>query len=169
MALVPVQYLALTEELEQLALDYQSQAQAILRSNGNDTTGRLVNSIKVQPARVEKGVVTIPITMLKYGEWVDNGAERKSGKQPPVQAIERWIKQKSISVPKQFKNITQFAWVIARAIGKGGQRDRRAYPFIQPALQYALDKNIQGVTNAVALDIITYTQKQLDQTSLKKK
>jgi hypothetical protein len=48
--------------------------------------------------------------MLKYGEYVDDGAERGRGKRPPVQDIVQWIKQKRISVPKQFKNVEQFAF-----------------------------------------------------------
>jgi len=170
MALVEVKYIALTEELEKLAMDYQSQAIAILRENGNNITGRLISSIKVQPTRVEKSGLVIPVTMLKYGEWVDDGAERRSGGQPPVEDIVSWIELKRISVPKQFKNVTQFAWAIAKNIKRGGQRYRKSYPFIQPALQYALEKNIQGVTDAAAVDITFYIQETLDKSkSLKKK
>jgi len=169
MALQPVKFIALTEELEKLAKDYQSEAQALLRSHGNDVTGRLVNSIKVQPAQAVKGQIVVPVTMLKYGEWVDDGAERRSGKQPPVRAIEQWIKQKRISVPNQFKDVTQFAWAIARSIGKEGQRYRKSYPFIVPALNYALNKDIQAVTNAAAVDVTYYMQNSIDNTSLKKK
>ena len=163
MALQPVKFIALTEELEQVALDFQTQAQAILRKNGNVITGKLVNSIKVQPAQVTPNGIVLPITMLKYGEWVNDGAERKSGKQPPVQAIEQWIKLKRISVPKQFKNVRQFAFAVARKIGEGGQRFRKPYPFIQPALEYTINKNLQGIATSAAVDISTSLQKSINQ------
>ena len=45
MAVQPVKFIALTEELEKVALDYQNYAQATLEKNGNDVTGRLKNSL----------------------------------------------------------------------------------------------------------------------------
>ena len=164
MAVQPVKFIALTEELEKLALDYQSEAQSILRKNGNDVTGRLINSIKVQPAQITPDRIVIPVTMLKYGDWVDNGAERRSGGQPPVRAIEQWIKLKRITPPKGF-TVQQFAFAVAKNIKKGGQRFRKAYPFITPALNYAIDKNLQGVATAAALDITFSLQKSINQSA----
>ena len=166
MAVQPVKFIALTEELEQIALDYQSQARAILRKNGNDVTGKLSNSIKVQPALSTPTNIVIPVTMLKYGDYVDDGAERGRGEQPPVRAIEQWIKQKRISVPKQFKNVEQFAFVIARSIGLKGSK---AYPFIFPALTYAVEKNLQPVANAAALDITFSLQQSINKSASLKK
>ena len=164
MAVQPVKFITLTEELEQIALDYQSEAQAILRKNGNVITGRLINSIKVQPAKSTPTGIVIPITMLKYGDYVDDGNERRSGKQPPVQAIKQWIELKRITPPKGF-TVEQFAWAVARSIGKNGQRFRRAFPFIFPALEYAVNKNIQQVANAAALDITFSLQQSINKSA----
>jgi hypothetical protein len=164
MAVQPVKFIALTEELEKVALDYQSEAQAILRQNGNNVTGRLINSIKVQPAQITPDRIVIPITMLKYGEWVDDGAERGRGGQPPVQAIKQWIKLKRITPPKGF-TVEQFAWAVAKKIGKEGQRFRKSYPFIQPALNYTINKNLQGMATAAAVDITTSIQNTINKTA----
>ena len=164
MAVQPVKFIALTEELEKIALDYQSEAQAILRKNGNNVTGRLSNSIKVQPAQVTPDRIVIPVTMLQYGEWVDDGAERKSGGQPPVRAIKEWIKLKRIKPHKGF-TVEQFAWAVAKNIKKGGQRFRKPYPFITPALNYAIEKNLQGVANAAALDITFSLQQSINKSA----
>jgi len=169
MAVQPVKFIALTEELEQIALDFQSEARAILRKNGNNITGRLSDSIKIQPAQSTPTNIVIPVTMLKYGDYVDDGAERGRGGQPPVRAIEQWIRLKRISVPKQFKNVEQFAFVIARSIGKKGQRFRKAYPFIFPALTYAVEKNLQPVANAAALDITFSVQQFINKSASLKK
>ena len=167
MAVQPVKFVALTEELEQIALDYQSQARAILRKNGNDVTGKLSDSIKVQPALSTPTNIVIPVTMLKYGDYVDEGTKRGTLKEsPPVRAIEQWIKQKRISVPKQFKNIKQFAFVIARSIVLKGSK---AYPFIFPALTYAVEKNLQPVANAAALDITFSLQQSINKSASLKK
>jgi len=169
MAVQPVKFIALTEELEQIALDFQSEARAILRKNGNNITGRLSDSIKIQPAQSTPTNIVIPVTMLKYGDYVDDGAERGRGGQPPTSAIVQWIKLKRISVPKQFKNVEQFAYVIARSIGKRGQRFRKAYPFIFPALTYAVEKNLQPVANAAALDITFSVQQFINKSASLKK
>lgn len=164
MAVQPVKFIALTEELEQMALDFQKEAQAILLKNGNNVTGRLSNSIKVQPAKSTPVNIVVPVTMLKYGDWVDDGAERGRGKQPPVQAIRRWIELKRITPPKGF-TVEQFAWAIATNIKKGGQRFRKAYPFIFPALTYAIERQLQPIANAAALDITFSLQQSINQSA----
>jgi hypothetical protein len=165
MAVQPVKFIATTEELEKMALDFQKYAQLTLEKNGNVVTGRLKNSIKVQPARIEKsGQIVVPVTMLKYGDWVDDGAERGRGGQPPVQAIERWIELKRITPPKGF-TVNQFAWAIAKNIKNKGQRFRKSYPFIQPALNYAVEQNIQAIAEAAALDITFSLQKSINKSA----
>jgi hypothetical protein len=104
--------------------------------------------------------------MLKYGEYVDDGAERGRGKQPPVQDIVRWVKQKRINVPNQFKSVEQFAWAIAYNIGKQGQRFKRARPFIEPALNSVREQYINSgqLANAVALDLDRNIQLNINNT-----
>ena len=155
MSTIPVAYLATTEELTLIANAYKEEAIIKLTQNGSNATGRLAASIKVQPARITETSIIIPVTMLKYGEYVDDGAKRGSGKRPPVRDIVQWIKQKRISVPKQFKNVEQFAFAIAYNIGKSGQRFKRARPFIQPALNTVQQQYITSgkLSIAVAIDL----------------
>ena len=155
MSVIPVAYLATTEELTLIANAYKEEAIIKLTQNGSNVTGRLAASIRVQPARVTETSIVIPVTMLKYGEYVDDGAERGRGRRPPVQDIVKWIKQKRISVPNQFKNVEQFAFAIAFNIGKSGQRFKRARPFIQPALNAVQQQYITSgkLASAVAIDL----------------
>jgi len=155
MSTIPVAYLATTEELTLIANAYKEEAIIKLTQNGSNVTGRLAASIKVLPARVTENAIVIPVTMLKYGEYVDDGAERGSGKRPPVRDIVQWIQQKRISVPKQFKNVEQFAFAISFNIGKSGQRFKRARPFIQPALNSVQQQYITSgkLSIAVAIDL----------------
>jgi hypothetical protein len=166
MALIPVEYLATTEELTKIANSYKEEAILKLTQNGSNVTGRLAASITVQPARVTATSLVIPVTMLKYGDYVDNGAERGRGKQPPVQDIVRWVKQKRINVPNQFKSVEQFAFAIAYNIGKQGQRFKRARPFIEPALNSVREQYINSgqLANAVALDLDRNIQLNINNT-----
>ena len=155
MSTIPVAYLATTEELTLIANEFKEEAIIKLTQNGSNVTGKLAASIKVQPARVEPTRLVIPVTMLKYGEYVDDGAERGRGRRPPVQDIVQWINQKRISVPNQFKNVEQFAFAISYNIGKSGQRFKRARPFIQPALNAVQQQYITSgkLASAVAIDL----------------
>lgn len=164
--LIPVEYLATTEELTKIANSYKEEAIIKLTENGSNVTGRLAASIKVQPARITETAVVIPVTMLKYGDYVDQGNERGKGKQPPVQDIKNWIQQKRISVPNQFKSVEQFAWAIAYNIGKQGQRFKRARPFIEPALNSVREQYINSgqLANAVALDLDRNIQVNINNT-----
>lgn len=166
MSLIPVEYLATTEELTKIANSYKEEAIIKLTENGSNVTGKLAASIRVQPARVEPDRIVIPVTMLKYGDYVDDGAERGKGKQPPVQDIIRWVQQKRISVPKQFKSVDQFAWAIAYNIGKSGQRFKRARPFIEPALNTVRQQYVDSgrLAEAVAIDLDRNIQLNINNT-----
>ena len=155
MSIIPVAYLATTEELTLIANEYREEAIIKLTQNGSNVTGRLAASIRVQPARLTETSIVIPVTMLKYGQYVDDGAERGRGRRPPVQDIVQWIKQKRISVPNQFKDVEQFAFAISYNIGKSGQRFKRARPFIQPALNSVEQQYITSgkLASAVAIDL----------------
>jgi len=165
-SLIPVEYLATTEELTKIANSYKEEAIIKLTENGSNVTGKLAASIRVQPARVEPDRIVIPVTMLKYGDYVDDGAERGRGKQPPVQDIIRWVQQKRISVPKQFKSVDQFAWAIAYNIGKSGQRFKRARPFIEPALNTVRQQYVDSgrLAEAVAIDLDRNIQLNINNT-----
>ena len=166
MSIIPVEYLATTEELTLIANQYREEAIIKLTENGSNVTGKLANSIRVQPARITENAIVIPTTMLQYGIYVDKGNERGRGKQPPVQDIVRWVKQKRISVPKQFKSVDQFAWAIAYNIGKSGQRFKRARPFIEPALNTVRQQYVDSgrLAEAVAIDLDRNIQLNINNT-----
>ena len=123
-----------------------------LYSNNSVVTGNLVKSIRVQPEKDANGVITYPISLKQYGIYVDDGAERRAGGMPPVQAIADWIRLKRINVPAAMTP-QQFAWAVAKSIAKRGQRFKKPKPFIDVSLQAAMNQNIQKIADAAAYDI----------------
>jgi hypothetical protein len=123
-----------------------------LYSNNSVVTGNLVRSIRVQPEKDANGVITYPISLKQYGIYVDDGAERRAGGMPPVQAIADWIRLKRINVPAAMTP-QQFAWAVAKSIAKRGQRFKKPKPFIDVSLQAAMNQNIQKIADAAAYDI----------------
>jgi hypothetical protein len=127
------------EAMQQVGNQIVAQMKANLQRNGNDNTGRLSNSII---ATVEGS--TLIIEMDNYGKWVNDGHERGPGKPPPIKAINAWIAKSGIT-PKQGITRKQLPFVIQMSIAKRGQTRRKAYPFIEPAFELVLSKDLDGL------------------------
>lgn len=146
------QYTIFEAALEQFGQQIIDQMKANLQRNGNDNSGRLSNSIEYT---IEGN--RLIISMLDYGKWVNDGAERGSGKKPPISAIQFWIRKNGIS-PKQGITAKQLPFVIQAGIGKRGQTKRRAFPFIQPAFDEVLRTDLdslfgEAIAKQIELDL----------------
>jgi len=127
------------QAIQQVGNQIVTQMKANLQRNNNDNTGRLSDSIT---ATVE-GTQLI-FEMEFYGKWVNDGAERGAGRVPPIRAIEFWIAKNGIT-PKQGITRKQLPFVIAKGIAKRGQTRRKAFPFIEPAIETVLSKDLDGI------------------------
>lgn len=95
----------------------------------------------------------------KYG---DNRAElfgvgylagRKSGKQPPVQTIEKWIIKRGIKPLEQNIKISSLAWAIAKSIAKKGTDEARHLKIYE---QVITPERINQVINKVSEFNVNY-------------
>jgi hypothetical protein len=125
--------------LEQFGQQIVDQMKVILQRNNNNNTGRLSNSIEYT---IEGDKLII--SMEKYGQWVNDGAERGSGRKPPIKAIQFWIAKNAIA-PRQGITAKQLPWAIQAGIGKRGQTRRRSFPFIQPAFDEVLRTDLDSL------------------------
>jgi len=129
----------LQQAIQQVGNQIVDQMKANLQRNNNDNTGMLANSIQ---ATVEGD--DLRITMLDYGKWVNDGHERGAGRVPPIKAIRFWIAKNGIT-PRGGITAKQLPYVIQRSIGKRGQTRRKAFPFIEPAIETVLNKDLTGI------------------------
>ena len=152
MAEQPLTYPNLQLEMESIgALVKEEMIDRLFEQNAV-VTGQLARSITPGNLQVSDNLYTLPISLLEYGVYVDDGAERGPGGMPPVRDIASWIKQKRITVPAGFTP-EQFAWAVARNIAKKGQRFKKPKPFIEVSLNDVVNRNINNIGEAVALDI----------------
>ena len=116
-------------------------------------SGNLARSIKENNRVVEtqEGYDAI-LTMLWYGEVIDQGIGRRAGGIPPIRPIEEWIKRKSIPVPSAFKSPKQFAFAIARKVAKEGTKPK-ANHFIKEGFKVFENTFQQELSEAVGYDI----------------
>lgn len=123
-----------------------------LRDNGSYSSGQLASSIEYE-VRQQGYEYDLVRTMLKYGDYVDQGIGRGPGKQPPVKEIIEWIKFKKIPVPTSL-TIEAFAFVIARKIGKVGTNPRPR-PFITPSINKVLRTKGKEILQEASIDTVT--------------
>lgn len=99
--------------------------------------------------------------LQNYWKWVENG--RNPGKQPPQQAIERWVEVKKLvpdSRDHKIPNTKQLVYLIARKIGREGYEARHP-------LQKAQESNEwQTIINEIK-SVITNSIKKKINTELK--
>tara|TARA_R110000744_G_scaffold36130_5_gene83536 strand:- start:1078 stop:1608 length:531 start_codon:yes stop_codon:yes gene_type:complete len=96
------------------------------RRNINTSTSALSKSLNYELKVYDSGALGMRFEALDYFPFVEEG--RKSGKQPPVSAIAKWIKIKPIRirgakgrfVSKTEANINSAAFGIAKSIGDYG-------------------------------------------------
>jgi len=152
MAEEPLTYPNLQLEMESIgALVKEEMIDRLFEQNAV-VTGQLANSINPREVTVTQDSIVLPISLLEYGVYVDNGAERGPGRMPPVRDIASWIRQKRIDVPSGFTP-EQFAWAVARNIAKKGQRFKKPKPFIEVSLNDVINRNLNNIGDAAALDI----------------
>ena len=140
------------EYLNKIANDFVEFAKEEIRANGSVVSGRLLNSLRTTEGKPEGNIYSVLIDYEFYGEFVDDGAERKAGKMPPVKPLMEWIRMKSIKVP-QGKTVESFAYAIAKNIAKRGQKDKRPKPWIDISLQRAFKENEEQYSVAILKDI----------------
>lgn len=127
--------MTITEALLRVGEELKTTMIQKLKDNGSYDTGTLANSISYD-VRTDKFSYELVRTMLKYGDYVEQGIGRGPGDRPPVQPIMDWLTRKSIPIPTGMKKET-FAFLIARKIGREGT-DPRPKPFIAPSIQRVL-------------------------------
>ena len=144
------QYTIFQAALTQFGKQIVNEMRSILKRNNNDNTGRLSDSIQ-ETVEGDKLI----ISMETYGKWVNNGAERGPGRVPPIKAINAWINKNGIQ-PRGKVTAKQLPYVIQASIGKRGQTQRKAYPFIQPAIDNVLKTDLDSLFGkAIAEEIET--------------
>lgn len=115
-------------------------------------TGKLARSIGYEVT--EKGnSYSLSISMEDYGIYVDEGSERGPGKPPPLKPIVDWIKRRGIKPPQGMSTQT-FAFVIARSIGKHGQRFKQPKPFITPSVEFVANQYLPEVLEKAGVKFI---------------
>lgn len=99
--------MTLKESLEKFGHNTVGDAIQTLTKMNKNVTGKLASSLSYTLINDDTAV---DFDMEYYGYTVDQG--RLIGKQPPIDAIEEWLKNRNLN--------TSLAYVIARSIGRKG-------------------------------------------------
>ena len=143
--------MTIEEALLRLGDELKATMTQELKRNGSYYTGDLAKSISYKVVQ-QDFTYDLVRTMLKYGDYVDQGIGRGPGKQPPVQPLIEWIKFKRIPTPTGM-SVESFAFLIARKIGREGT-DPRPRPFIAPSINYVLENVGKKLLSEAGIDQI---------------
>ena len=149
--------------MQRASLDIIADAKSNLRVNGSVVTGNLRASGKVQ--KVDDKTLDVGFFSSDsdkgYASYVEYG--RKTGKMPPPDILEAWLKKKhsrsninlhaihaaSVLSGKSMEYLTrQAAWAIAKGIAKNGTKP---CPFFEPAVKSGWRKMIDKIAKIVKI------------------
>ena len=122
---------------------------------GMRASGNWADSLEVNVT----GGLTATLLGEKYSEQLEYG--RKSGKQPPSQVIEQWIRDKGIMQKITGKiSISSLAFLIARKIGREGWR-REGYGGVELISEVVTPERIQQIIDRVSDSYIPAFEKEI--------
>lgn len=131
-----------------------------IRRDNKIASGGFENSIDVYVGYSSREVLTLGIEAVSYAKYIESG-RRPGAKQPPVQAIIKWLTQKRVisgnkkkmlggKKYNQKKEINSLAWAIAKSIKKKGIRP---YNWKQPFNNVIVSQPfIKGLKEALVQD-----------------
>lgn len=150
--------------LEQYADAWAKAYKAELIANNKRATGNLIKSIEAKVV-VEGDAMSAVLSVEDYYKYVENG-RRKGAKQPPIDAILKWVKVKPV-VPREndtgrVPTQKQLAYLIARAIKENGipathaMRDANDVTFdaFESRLKEALQADIESTAYTLIKRVI---------------
>ena len=149
-----------TENLERVLNEFCAEYEELLKkkllADGHKSTGKLLDSIKVEPKK-SGSAIKVFLDSEKYLFWLNYG--RKPGTYPPYDAIETWVKRKRITpeaydLPDEKSLIFLMRGAIKKngtlaqfgGDGKGGLYTQKVmdelYPKYEPKLQAAFKDDL---------------------------
>ena len=143
--------MTIQEALVKVGEELKSTMIQTLKDNKSYNSGQLANSI-MYDVRTREFNYELVRTMLKYGDYVDQGIGRGPGKRPPVQPLMDWIKTKNITVPTGL-TVKQFAFAIAQKINDRGT-DPKPRPFITPSIQQVMNTTGKELLQEAGVDTV---------------
>ena len=143
--------MTIQEALVKVGEELKSTMIQTLKDNNSYNSGQLANSI-MYDVRTREFNYELVRTMLKYGDYVDQGIGRGPGKRPPVKPLMEWIQRKSIPVPTGM-TVKQFAFAIAQKIHDRGT-DPRPRPFITPSIQQVMNTTGKELLQEAGVDTV---------------
>lgn len=138
--------------VEQLASLYRSNLEESIASG---TLSNFTFRINLQGNYFE-----VIFLLPKYWEYLEYG--RRAGKQPPIEAIEEWIRVKPIipyAVNGKVPDTRQLAFLIARKIGWEGTEGRK--PLTKAMYSDNAENIIQEIKQAFANQVNDYLIEQI--------
>ena len=130
--------------LDEFGKDYVKVLTRLLKKEGKNASGALINSIAYKLRETAEGIQYI-LEANDYLEWVDAG--RRPGSYPPIRAISDWVRVKGISKDAIFpiaRSIYQFGIKPTNVLDKT-IREIQSSPTLQRKYEEELANNLEKI------------------------
>lgn len=127
-----------------------------LDANGTNASRELYDSLE-KIVEIGEDYYKVSISLADYWKYVENG--RGPGKFPPPDKIRSWIEIKPVQIQPGMNgktpSVEQLTFLISRKIAEEGTE---AQPFFQPAVDDALARFEERISEAITQDVYDYIQ-----------
>lgn len=148
----------LQEELEKLEQEFLVK----YREKGMEASGDWGRSLETKVSQSSDGSVSGSVRALKYSQQLESG--RSPGKQPPREAIEKWIKEKGIASRIESKiSVSSLAFLIARKIAREGW-SRKRFGGVELISEVATPQRMQQIIDKVGQSYISLVTSEVTRT-----
>lgn len=130
--------LDLNNILEHSGEEFINAYREMLLKNNINATGNLSNSVSTT-TQEQSDNWSVWLSIADYYEYIENG--RLPGKQPPIAAIQDWIRNKHLPLERNL------SWAIAKSIAKKGIPGKHILEKSLDIIEPNLDKEIDKQTN----------------------
>jgi hypothetical protein len=133
--------------MNEFGKDYVKILIRLLKKNGKDATGALINSISYK-LRDTAGIIQYQLIANDYLQYVDEG--RKRGSYPPMRAISDWVRVKGISKDTVFpimRSIYKFG-IEPTNVLKDTMKEIQTSPTLQKKYEDTLEEQLEKLIEA---------------------
>ena len=135
----------ISDLLDVIGKEMVAEAKKNLEIQGRKASGELIRSVNYAVNKNDNGTWTLEIVINppgdRYVQYTEIG--RPPGRQPPVDNIKQWIREKAIGIPQSA------AWPIAKTIGKKGYRGRPVFVPLARKYEPVLGQELQETSRVL--------------------
>ena len=136
-------------------MEFLNIAEAFLKAVTSELDPHTSNKGVIVKNNDDQSVVLFTPSHIQFAKY-----GRGKGKQPPVDAILKWVTSSGVIKYGSQKEALGTAWAIAKSISKNGTKNY--VPNAPNALEEALNKHLNNLNESISKNVVKITSEQVE-------